>query len=59
MFIKTAFKDSKKVKDYVLKYYLYPYFLIKQKLLISREKNVVVSRTQGVFHVIYIFFDLL
>ena len=42
MFIKTTFKDSKKVKritNYVLKW--------NQKLLISSEKNVDVSRTQG------------
>ena len=40
-FIKTTFKDSKKVKrirNYILKCNLYPYFLIYQKLLNSGKK---------------------
>ena len=44
MFIKTIFKESKKVKrirSYVLKFNVYLYFLIKQKLLISVEKMLV------------------
>ena len=32
---------------------------IKKKLLISGEKNADVSRTQGVCHVVYIFFRFL
>ena len=41
MYIKTTFKDSKKVKrieNYALKCNIYLYFSIKQKLLISGEK---------------------
>ena len=59
MFIKTTFKDSKKVKrigNYALKRNLYLYFSIKQELLISGEKNADVSITQKVCQVIYIFF---
>ena len=40
MFVKAAFKESKKVVkniNYVSKCNLYQYFLIKQKLLISAE----------------------
>ena len=58
MIIKTTFEDSRKVnriKNYAFKCNLYLYFLIKQKLLISNEKNVDVYRTQGVYHVIYVF----
>ena len=44
IFIKTIFKDSRKVKrirKYVLKCNLYLYFLIKQNLLISDEKMLM------------------
>ena len=44
MFIKTTFKDSKKVKrirNYVLKCNLYLYFFIWQKLLICSEKMLI------------------
>ena len=50
MFIKTTFKDSKKVKrtrNYVLKYNQYLYFLIQQKLLISGEKMLMLARLKG------------
>ena len=59
MFIIKIFQDLKKVKrirDNVSKYNLYLYFLIQQNLLISGKKNPDVNRTQGVRHVIYIFF---
>ena len=58
MFIKATFKDLNKVKrirTYALRCNLHLYFLIKQKLLISDKKNADVSRSQNVFHVIYIF----
>ena len=57
MFIKTIIKDSRKVKRiryYVSKFNLYLYFLMEQNLLISDD----VSRTQGMCHAVYIFFDL-
>ena len=57
MFFKTIFEDSKQVKriiNYVLKCYLYLYFLIQQKLLISGE-NADASSIQGLCHRIYIF----
>ena len=57
MFIKTIIKDSRKVKrirNYVSKFNLYLYFLMEQNLLISDD----VSRTQGMCHAVYIFFDL-
>ena len=41
MFTKTAFKNSRKekrIRNYVLKYNLYLYFLMSQNLLISVEK---------------------
>ena len=59
MFIKTIFKDSKKVKrirNYVSKCSLYVCFLIQQNLLISAKKNANVSRTQRVCHMIHTFF---
>ena len=43
-FIKTTFKDSRKVKrirNYVLKFNLYLFFLILQKLLIFGEKALM------------------
>ena len=43
-FIKTSFKDSRKAKrirNYVLKYNIYLYFLILQNLLISSEKMLM------------------
>ena len=59
IFIKTTFKDSKKVKrikNYVLKNNLYLHFLIWQMLLITNEKNADINRTKRVCHVIYMFF---
>ena len=44
MFIKTTFKGSRKVKrirNYVLKFNLYLFFLILQKLLIFGEKALM------------------
>ena len=41
MFTKTVFKNSRKekrIRNYVLKYNLYLYFLMSQNLLISVEK---------------------
>ena len=58
MFIKTTFKNSKKVKrirNYVLNWNLYLYFLNYQNLLFPIGKNADVSRIHGVCHVIYIF----
>ena len=46
MFIKTTFKGSKRVKrirNYALKCNLYLYFLIKQRLLISGEKMLILA----------------
>ena len=48
MFIINIVKDSikaKRIRNYVPKCSLYMYFLIKQNLLISYEKNADVSRT--------------
>ena len=57
MTIKRTFKDSKKVKrmrNYVLiKCNLYLYFLIKAADF--TRKNADASKSQGLFHVIYIF----
>ena len=56
MFIITIYKDSRKVKinrNYISKYNLY---LDIAKLVDSGWKNADVSRTQGVCHVIHIFF---
>ena len=50
MFIKTTFKDSKKVKgikNYVLKCNLYLHFLIQQKLLISAKKMLMSTKLNG------------
>ena len=41
--VKTTFKESKKfkrIRNYILKYNVYPYFLIEKKLLISSEKKL-------------------
>ena len=57
MYKKTTFKGSKKgkiIRNYILKYNLYLYFLI-----FFRRKKADVSRKQGVCHVIYIFFVFL
>ena len=59
MFIKTIFKNSKKVKRIksdISECNLYLYFLILQNLHISYEKNTDVSRTQEMHRVIYVFF---
>ena len=59
MFIKITFKDSKKVKQnrkYILKCNLYLYFLNITKVTDFRWKNADVTRTQGVRHMIYMFF---
>ena len=51
MFVKTNFEDSKKVKrirNYVSKGNLYPYFLIWQNLLISGEKMLISAEIRGV-----------
>ena len=59
IFIKTIFKDSKKVKtirNTVLKSNLYLYVLIQQNLLISTKKIADVSRYKGLYHMIDIFF---
>ena len=61
MFIKTIFKEITKVKrcrNYVLKSYLYLYFLIWQKLLISGEKILMSAElgAKGVRQIIRIFF---
>ena len=56
--IKKTFEDSKNVKrirNYVFKCNLHLCFLVYQNLQIFGEKNNV-SRTQVVYHVIYIFF---
>ena len=48
MFIINIVKDSikaKRIRNYVPKCNLYLYFLIKQNLLISYEKNADVGRT--------------
>ena len=48
--IKTTFKDSEKierVRTYVLKRNLYPYFLISQKLQISGEKMLMSAELKG------------
>ena len=50
MFIKTMFKDSKKVKrtrNYVSKCSLFLYFLIYQNLLISGEKLLLSAELKG------------
>ena len=50
MFIKTTFKDSKKVKrirNYVLKCNLYLYFMIRKDLLISSEKMLMPAEVKG------------
>ena len=55
--MKKSLKTKKKVKiitNYVPKCNLYLYFLRYQNLMM---KNADVSRTQGVCHVIDIFFD--
>ena len=57
-FIKTTFKDSKKVKrirNYLLKCNLYLYLLIQRKLLIW-WKNADVSRTEERCSVIHLVF---
>ena len=57
IFIKTILKDSKKVKrirNYVSKWNLYPYFLIKQNLLISSEKMLISPELKGVSRDSYI-----
>ena len=57
--MKTIFKYSKKFKNiwnYLWKCNLYLYFLIQQKLMISNKKYVDVSKTEVMYHVIYIFF---
>ena len=49
-FIKTSFKDSKKVKKvikYVLKCSLYLHFLIQQKLLISGQKMLMSAKLKA------------
>ena len=58
MFIKTTFEDSKEVKKSKLciKTQSIPVFLDITKTADLRLKNTDVSRTQGMFHVIYIFF---
>ena len=41
--VKTTFKESKKfkrIRNYILKYNVHPYFLIEKKLLISSEKKL-------------------
>ena len=51
VFVKTNFEDSKKVKrirNYVSKCNLYPYFLIWQNLLISGEKMLISAEIRGV-----------
>ena len=52
---------SRKLHSGLLKqlYNLYPYFLKKEKLLTSSNKNANVNKTQGACHMIYIFLDLL
>ena len=50
MFIKTIFKDSRKVKrirNYVSKCNLYLYFLIQQNLLIPGEKMLMLAELRG------------
>ena len=50
MFIKTIFKDSRKVKrtrNYVSRCSLYLYFLIYQNLLISGEEMLMSAELKG------------
>ena len=59
IYIKTIFKDSKefkRVRNYVSKCNLYLFLQIAKFVFIIGEKNADVSRTQGVCHVIHIFF---
>ena len=59
MFIKTIFKDSRKVKiirNYAFKMQFIAVFLDIANLLISGEKYANVSRTQGLCHVFHIYF---
>ena len=58
MFIKTTFRDSKKLKESEIIYYsnvqsIYV-FLDITKVADFRWKNADVSRTQEVYHVVYI-----
>ena len=58
MFFKTIFKNSNKIKsirNYVSKCNVYV-FLDITKIADFGRKNADVGRTQGVCHVIYIFF---
>ena len=62
IFIKTIFKDSKKVKrirNYVSKCSLYLYFLIQRNLLISGEKMLMSAELKWCVAWIIYFFDLL
>ena len=58
MFIKTIFKDSKKVKELEIMYQnaIYTVFLDKVKFADFLSKNYDVSRTQGMCHLIHMFF---
>ena len=58
MFIKTTFEDSKELKDIELciKRQSIPVFPDIIKIADFRWKNADVSRTQVVFHVIYVLF---
>ena len=58
MFIKTIFKDSKKVKELEIMYQnaIYTVFLDKVKFADFLSKNYDVSRTEGMCHLIHMFF---
>ena len=57
-FIKTIFKDSKKVKELEIMYQnaIYTVFLDKVKFADFLSKNYDVSRTEGMCHLIHMFF---
>ena len=62
MFIKTTFKDLKKVKKNKklrIKMQSVPLFPDITKIADFRWKDADFSKTKGVCHVIYAFFDLL
>ena len=56
----VTFTKVKRIRNYALKYNLYPYFLIWQKLLISGAKILMSTELNGgVSRSLYVFFELL
>ena len=53
--IKTQTNKVKRIRNYVLKYNLYLYFLIQQKLLISGEKSADDNRTYYIYRIYFSF----